>query len=116
FMDPKTGKPIPGVARAAIAQANIVSNNLLSEIQKAERFSAPVAIREYEPMNYPYVIPVGGKYAIAKIGPLIISGFFAWAFKGIIEIYYLSSVLPLGRALKTWLKGLWIFTRNDRLG
>lgn len=99
-----------GVARAAITQANIVSNNIISEI------TSKIPKQEYHARTYPYVIPVGGKYAIAKIGPFIISGFFAWAFKGCIELYYLVSVLPFHKALKTWLRGLWIFTRNDRLG
>lgn len=116
FIDPKTGRAIPGVARVAIEQANVAANNIIAEIQKTERFANPVLAREYKPLNYPYVIPVGGKYAVAKIGPIILSGISAWLFKAIVEFYYLSSVLPLWRAIKTWLQGLWIFTRNDRLG
>ncbi len=116
FIDPATDKPIPGVARAAISQANIVSNNLIQEILAAEKMVAVPNIQKYKPMNYPYVIPIGGKYAIAKIGPLIMTGFPAWLFKGFIELYYLSSVLPLHKALKTWIKGFFMFIKNDRLG
>lgn len=116
FINPKTGKPTPGVARAAISQAKIVANNLIEEIKVAERKSDAANIIPYKPMDYPYVIPVGGKYAVAKVGPIIISGFIAWLFKGMIELNYLISVLPFWRALKTWIRGFVIFTQNDRLG
>jgi NADH dehydrogenase FAD-containing subunit len=67
-------------------------------------------------MEYPYITPVGGKYAVAKIGPLVISGFLGWVLKGLVELNYLLSIMPTFRAFKTWLKGLKIFIQNDRLG
>ena len=67
-------------------------------------------------MNYPYIIPVSGKWAAAKIGPFVISGFFGWLFKELVELGYLCSIMPLRRGLKLWLKSLWIFIKNDRLG
>ena len=33
FYDPQTGKPIPSVARAAISQANVVSENIIEDIK-----------------------------------------------------------------------------------
>lgn len=106
FYDPVTSKPIAGVARAAIEQGKIVAYNILADIKKIPR-------REYKPMNYPYIIPVGGKWAIARIGPLTVSGFLGWIFKGLVELYYISSILPLGMALSIWFKGLKIFIQND---
>ena len=109
-MNSKSGKPVPMVARAAITQAKIASHNIICDLMKKPH-------KKYEmPMEYPYVIPVGGKFAVAKLGPIIISGFFGWVFKGLIELYYLTSIMPFPRALKTWLKGLKIFIQNDRLG
>lgn len=116
FIDPKTGRPVPGVARAAISQANVVSHNILEEIKVAEKFSPAPRFKTYTPMQYPYIIPVGGKYAIARFGPIVITGFAGWVLKGLVEFNYLNSILPFGAALKLWLKGLWIFLRNDRLG
>ncbi len=108
--DPKTGKPMPGVARAAIAQADVVAANIWREI------SGHGAVRRYRPMNYPYVIPIGGKWAIAKLGPIKIWGFPGWILKGLVEINYLISIMPFWKAVKIWLKGLSIFIKNDRLG
>ncbi|MBI2592710.1 MAG: NAD(P)/FAD-dependent oxidoreductase [Candidatus Colwellbacteria bacterium] len=103
------GTPIPSVARAAISQADIVAKNIICDIYGKE----PV---KYKPTEYPYIIPVGGKYAVAKVGPIIISGFSAWILKGFVELNYLLSIMPPGRAVKTWLRGLKIFIQNDRLG
>lgn len=104
------GKPVPMVARAAIAQGTIAAKNIISGIRGRKP-----SLR-YNPREYPYIIPIGGKYAIAKIGPIIVSGIFGWVLKGFVELNYLDSIMPLGRAIKTWLKGLKIFIQNDRLG
>lgn len=116
FYDPKTQKPISAVAPAAIAEADIVAHNIIEEIKAAEAKSYKLKAISYIPKEYPYVIPVGGKYAITKIGPFVIYGFLGWMVKGLIELRYLLSIMPFARALRTWLKGLWIFVQNDRLG
>lgn len=105
--DPKTGKKfVPGVARAAIEQGIIAAYNIIADINKFPK-------KEYKIKTYPYVIPVGGKWAIAKIGRFTIKGLPGWIVKGLVELRYLDSVLPLPFALKTWLKGLFIFLKND---
>lgn len=110
FYDPKTQKPIPGVARAALSQASIVAHNIFCDLKGSKKH------KEYRPMDYPYIIPIGGKWAIAKIGPLVIAGFFGWILKGLVELNYLLSVMQFWKAIKLWFKGLKIFIQNDRLG
>ncbi len=107
--NPKTGKPIPMVARAALSEAKVAAKNIIREINRKPHI-------EYHPMDYPYVIPVGGKYAVAKLGNIVISGFWGWILKGLVELNYLLSIMSLTRAVFTWLRGLWIFIQNDRLG
>ncbi len=106
FMNPETNKPVPAVARAAISQADVVAHNIVEEIKQSEFENYKLKIENYIPYEYPYVILVGGKWAIAKIGPLIISGFFGWILKGLVELNYLRSIMPIWRAIKIWLKGL----------
>jgi NADH dehydrogenase len=116
--NPETGKPVPLIAEAAIEQAKVVAHNILEDIKVEEGLAKLPDYKKYRPeKEFPYIIPVGGKFAVAKWGPLVLSGFSGWILKGLVEIYYLLfNVLPPFQAIKIWLKGLWIFTRNDRLG
>ena len=116
FYDPKTQKPVPAVARAAILEANVVAWNIIEDIKMGEGMAAEARHQAYTPREYPYVTPVGGKYAIAKIGRFVLVGFLGWVFKGLVEFNYLLSVMPAIHALRIWLKGLRIFIQNDRLG
>jgi NADH dehydrogenase len=116
FLDPKTKKPIPGVAHAAISEADVAAHNILEDIRTEKDKSYEPRRKTYKPVNYPYVIPIGGKYAISKIGPIIIKGFLGWIIKGFVEIGYLLSIMPVGKAFSVWLQGLWTFIQNDRLG
>ncbi|MDP3729708.1 MAG: FAD-dependent oxidoreductase [bacterium] len=116
-LDQATGTPVPQLAEAAIEQAEITAHNIIEDIKVQEKISQKPSYDEYTPKVYSYVIPVGGKYAVAKVGSVIISGFFGWVLKGIIELCYLIfHVMPLPQALRVWLHGLKIFIKNDRLG
>ncbi len=116
FYDPVTKKPISGVARAAISQADIVSWNIIEEIKARERSGYAPRLKIYHPRDYPYIIPVGGKYALAKLGPFILKGFLGWILKGLVELNYLLSIMNPLRALRIWFTGLGIFIQNDRMG
>jgi NADH dehydrogenase len=116
FLDPQTKKPIPGVAEAAISEADVAAHNILEDIRAEQNPNHKPRHKTYKPVNYPYIIPIGGKYAISKVGPLIISGILAWIIKGLVEIGYLLSIMPPGRAFSVWIQGLWTFIQNDRLG
>ena len=114
--DPKTSKPMPGVARAAISQADVAAHNIIAEIQRFENRNQKLEIRKYLPTDYPYVLPIGGKYALAKIGPVILSGIWGWILKLLVEINYLSSIMPISKAINIWLKSISLFIKNDRFG
>jgi NADH dehydrogenase len=103
------GPPVPMTARNAISQASVAARNVIADIKGKPTVA-------YKPRNYPYIIPVGGKYAVAKVGPLVIAGFPAWAFKGGVELGYLLAILPPLYALRVWFEGIKLFTLNDRLG
>ncbi len=116
FYDPKTQKPVPQVARPAIIQGQVAAKNIIEDIKKEKRLVKKVKRHIFRPWNYPYIIPIGGKFAVAQFGPVVISGFLAWTIKGLVELNYLLSIMPFFTAMKIWLKGLWIFIQNDRLG
>jgi NADH dehydrogenase len=102
-------RAVPMTARRAISQATVAARNVIADIRGEPAIA-------YRPRSHPYIIPVGGKYAVAKIGPLVVSGFSAWLFKGSVELGYLLAILPPRHALRVWIKGIRLFTLNDRLG
>ncbi len=104
FMDPATDRPVPAVARAAILEANVVANNLVEEIKKAESPNYDLKIKNFIPSEYPYVIPIGKHWAVAKFGPAVFSGWPAWIFARLIEVKYLLSIMPPWKAFKVWMK------------
>lgn len=106
-----SGNPTPMLVQPALQQAEVAAKNIILEL----RGENPGLV--FKPFkNYPYIIPVGGKYAVGQIGPLVVSGWPCWIAKGLVEINYLLSIMPPKKALKIWLKGLTIFIQNDRLG
>ncbi|MDP2695982.1 MAG: FAD-dependent oxidoreductase [bacterium] len=115
FYDPETERQIPKVARAAIVQGGIVANNIIADIRAKEGLLNRAKHNTYKPINYPYVIPIGGKYAIAKLGSMVISGFAGWILKTLVELNYLLSITSFWKAIRLWLKALRIFIKNDRL-
>ena len=104
FMNAKTQKPVPAVAHAAINEGSIAAHNLVEEIKKVEMPSRLPKPQIYAPdaLTYAYVIPIGEKWAVAKLGPVIISGWLGWEASRFIELNYLRSIMPLGKALKAW--------------
>lgn len=116
FIDPRTGRPTPGVAPAAIRQGKIVAHNIGQEILAEQDRIHTVSLQRFHPKTYPYILPIGGKFAVAKFGPFVVRGVFGWFFKGLVELAYFFSILPFYKALNYWLAGLWIFIRNNKVG
>ena len=106
FLDPETERPIPQTARVAIKQANIAAQNIYNNIK-----NRPKILFKYKPG--PFSIPMGGKWAITKVGPFVFSGFLGWLFKQFVELYYLYSITDKASIVFKWLYGLRIFSKND---
>lgn len=106
LIDPETKQPLPAVARHAIEQGKHAARNIVRRIR--HKTALPYPIRQY-----PYVIPVGAKWAIADLLAFRLIGFSGWCVKQAIELVYLSSILPCSRAVRIWLRGLSIYIQND---
>ena len=92
----KDGKPMPGVARAAIQQGKVVAKNILADILSSKH-------EAYGPVRYPYVMPIGD-HTVGTIGSFLVRGFPASVFKELVMLDYLISIFPLTKALKIWSK------------
>lgn len=110
ILNPKSKIAVPLVARAAIDEGKIVAKNILENIKGGGKEKHK---HQYEPKDYPYIIPAGGKFAVAKIGPIIISGFLGWVFKIAVELKYYLEIMPIFRAKMIWFRTLRVFGAND---
>jgi len=106
FIDQDSGRPIPGTARTAIHQAKIAAINIYNNI-----LDNPKELYKHE--KSAFSVPIGGKYAITKIGPFLFSGFFGWILKQFIELYYLYSITGRYSIIFKWWRGIKIFSKND---
>ena len=106
FVDPVTGKVAPDVAWAALEQADVVAKNILRCLEGGSLIS-------YFSERRPLLIAVGGKFALARLGPFQFSGFLAWAIKQLVDLRYLWSILPNMMAVRYWLKSLRVKISND---
>lgn len=114
FYNPKTGRPMPMMAETAIEQAEVAAFNIMEDIKLSEGLSKKIRHKKYIPREYSYVVTAGGKYAAAKIGPLVFWGLAGWILKELVVLYYLiRRLLPPGRAIRVWLKGIRVFMKND---
>lgn len=116
FTDAGTGKMAPLFAWVALQQAEVLAKNIFERIKKEEGLSRTARFYPYKYRELGYVVPVGGKFAVAKIGRFIFSGFAGWIVKGLVELEYLISIMPFFKAVRLWLRGLFVFIKNDRLG
>jgi len=116
LINPATKRPVPGMARPAMMEGRVAAENIFRKILEAENLAAESDGPVYRHREYPYIIPVGNKYAAAKIGPFVVAGLPAWIFKGITELNYFLSIMPPIQAIKIWFRGFLIFVKNDRLG
>lgn len=93
-------------AQAAIEQGHYVAEFLASKLG-----GRPYP--DYHPKISRFVVPLGGKYALADLGFIKISGFPAWFLKRFVALKYFLTILPPAKAFRLWWQGLRIFTQND---
>lgn len=107
FIDPKTQKPVPAFAYAAADQAKLAAKNILNLINKKP-------LKKYDPYYNIWIIPIGGKYALAHLwGSIRITGFLGWVIREVVDLRYLLSIFNLNKALEVFFNEVTIFTRND---
>lgn len=107
FINPKTGKPLVWNVPVAEAEGRLVAQNILHAIRKE-------SLERFVPFKkYPFILAIGKKYAIADLVIIRISGFCGWFLKQLAELRYLLFILPIKKAIITWLRGERYFISND---
>lgn len=105
--NPNTPKPLPGTAYIAIKEGKIAAKNILAKIRnKKPMVFAPSG-------SYSFIIPIGGKFAIAYFKGVVIKGYLGWIIKLLVELKYLLSILTLHKAIIKWIQTIRIVIKND---
>ncbi len=108
FIDHKTQRPIPALGYLAIDQGKIAAQNIYHLL-----YGHP-ELEVHKPFYERWIAPIGGKYAVARLGQgILITGFWGWLVREMADFRYFASILPLGKAISFFWNETRIFIRND---
>ena len=98
---------LPMQAQVAIAQGREATENVARHLQG-------IPLKAFQTPAVSYIIPLGGRYAAAKLRERwILQGFVPWALKQLIELHYYCSLLGLVRGMRAWVGMEKICLQND---
>ncbi len=106
FVDPMTHRQIPQVAPLAVEAGRLVAKNIVRSI-------GGQTLHPFVPRHFGFVIPVGGKFAIARTKLLRAHGFIAWLLRKLIDLDYFMSIMSLRNALRVFFRGAKVYVKND---
>ncbi len=107
FTNPRTGKPLLWNVPVAEAEGRLAAKNILLALRG-------LTLQKFSPLKkYPYILAVGGGYAIANLLFIRFSGFGGLVTKALVELRYLIFILPLRKALATWFRAVKYYSAND---
>ncbi|OGN00648.1 MAG: hypothetical protein A3B91_03095 [Candidatus Yanofskybacteria bacterium RIFCSPHIGHO2_02_FULL_41_29] len=109
FIDPETQKNVPGLAYVAVDQGKVAAKNIFSLIAKSD-----IKLKDYKPFYGVWIIPIGGKYALAHLwGGWLVKGFFGWIIRQLVDIRYLLSIFSVNKTLDIYWGEVTLFSKND---
>lgn len=79
------GKGTPQIVEAAVQTADTVVKNIIASIEKKE-------MQKYVGKYHGFMVSIGGRYCVANLMGLKLSGFFAMVMKHLVNIHYLYEV------------------------
>lgn len=106
FVDEKSQKPAPMLAQVAVQQGEVIAHNIVADILGRAK-------KPYQLKLKGVIVPLGGQYAILKIGNVVLRGFFVWVLRRLVDLWYALKILPFWYALKKWIHDTNVFIEND---
>jgi NADH:ubiquinone reductase (H+-translocating) len=103
------GKPLPGVAQAAMQQGSYVARVLRDWVEQAKE---PKPFRYW---NAPNMATIGRAFAVADFGALRTAGFLTWLMWLVIHVYYLAGLRNRMQVLLQWTWAYFTYERNVRV-
>jgi len=102
------GKPLPGVAQVAKQEGAHAARNVLRAIRGEP-------LQPFRYINFGNVATIGRGSAVVDIGPLRVSGWFAWVFWLLLHIFWLIGFRNRFVVLSEWAWSYITFQRRIRL-
>jgi NADH dehydrogenase len=102
------GKPLPGIAPVAKQQGAYVARLLIDRISGRAR--APFHYRDFG-----ILATIGRKHAVVEIGPIRLSGYFAWLLWCFAHIYFLIGFRNRLAVVLNWAWNYFTFQQGTRL-
>jgi NADH dehydrogenase len=102
------GKPLPGVAQVAKQEGAHAARNVLRAIRGE-------SLEPFRYVNYGNVATIGRGSAVVDVGPVRISGWFAWLFWLLLHIFWLIGFRNRIVVLTEWAWAYVTFQRRIRL-
>ena len=90
-----TGNFAPGVAQVAEEEGAVAGENVWRSIHN--KSFAPYRFR-----HFGYVVPMTGRFAVAELGFIRLTGVFGWMLQQLVLLWYLLHILPFWKAFRRW--------------
>ena len=101
-------EPVPGVSPAAKQMGECAARNVLHRMRGEDT-------RAFRYRDYGALATIGRRAAVAMVGPLRFSGFFAWVFWLFVHIYFLIGFRNRLVVLTDWAWAYFTFERYARI-
>lgn len=106
YISPSSGLPVPPTAQIAEQQGLAVGHNIVRHIQGRP-------LEKFWSHFLGFVIPMGGKYAIASLKWGTFTGWPAYLLRKLVDLKYFLKVMPWRKALGVWVSGSIVYRKND---
>ncbi|MBS5886444.1 MAG: FAD-dependent oxidoreductase [Clostridium sp.] len=105
YFEEEAGKGTPQIVEAAVQTADTVVKNIVASIENKE-------MQKFQGKYHGFMVSIGGRYCVANLMGLKLSGFFAMIMKHLVNIHYLFGVNDV-HAIYSYLQHEF-FTMEDR--
>jgi NADH:quinone reductase (non-electrogenic) len=107
----RTGKPVPGVSPAAMQMGRHAAKLIQRELEAGARSSRPA----FQYFDKGTMATIGRSAAVAKIGKLEFSGFFAWLAWLFVHLLFLIGFRNKAAVLLQWSYSYFAYKRGARI-
>lgn len=114
-VDPKTGKPVPGVAQGALQMGHFAGKAIAAELRAVSNAVPPPSRGVFVYNDKGEMAIIGRNRAVAQVGRLHFAGYFAFAMWAFIHILFLIGFRRKISVFSEWVWQYFFGTRGVRL-